>query len=149
MITELYTNRHRSSAVDRLILSTKKGELMWFQLSGLRDYLANDDISLPDVYLFRSYFRAVKNQRVTPIMNHSYISFCESKNIAYILSQDARTRAIHLSYIHLDNRSMSWRNLSADQVSLNRLFNIIRLIDPHDSNDEYDELLYSINDVRV
>lgn len=149
MTTEFITDRHKSSSISKLILCTKEGELTWIQLSGLRDYLANDGISLQDIHLFQSYLHSVRSQHFSPILRHSYISFCESKNIVFVLSQDARTRAIHLSYIHIDNRSLSWHILPADQVSLNRLYNIIRLIDPHDSNEEYADLLYSINDVRV
>lgn len=149
MITENNATRHQFSPIKDLISRTKEEEIIWIQLSGLRDYLANDDISLLDIHRFQNFFRSARSLNFFPVIEHSYISVFERKSVVYILSQDARTKAMFLSYMHTDSRSTTWRTLLSDQVSLNRLFNIIRLIAPHDSVQEYDELLYSINDVRV
>lgn len=149
MITEYNTNRRWSSVISKLISETKEEKLIWYQMSELKDYLENDGIHLQKIDLFQSCLRFTKSQRFFPIISRSFISFCENKNIVYFLSQDLRTRAINLYYVYLDNRSMSWRILHADQVDLNRLYNIICLIAPHDSAEEYADFLYSINDVRV
>ena len=136
-----------TSKTAHLISLTKIREIEWINLESLSEYFDEDEMSLNDHPMFNPYFSRLRAARHRPSSSHTYITFCDSH--LYILSQNIRNREFRLDMAATNVRPYAWNQIYSDQITLMRLYNIIRIVDIDDSKQSIENLLYSIDDVRV
>lgn len=147
MSNNRYISKSSFDIVNLLIKQTKSGDLEWISLKELKDYLLDDAILLDNLAVFASYNAHMQIAHNRPIIAHTYITI--HKNKIYVLSQKSRSMEFRLDRLRLDEEPEHWQSIIENTNSLIRLFNIIRILDPHNSQDEFAEFLYAINDVQV
>lgn len=140
------------SIVSKLVALTKEKKIEWFLLGDLISYLDNDGLDLSCVHCLYEYYLFTKKSDRCVIPDRTFVSLYGNDDIKkefLILSQSGRDLTIHLDIVSDTEDEASWQPIRDGQVPLMRLYNIIRIVGTFSSDQEFENLLYSISDVRV
>lgn len=131
----------------KLISLTKSRSIEWVKLESLEEYFDDDGMSINDHPVFSTYLLYLSRLGYRPVPSQTYITHNASD--IFVLSRHASSFDVRLDKASMSRRQRVWSVIHADQVTLLRLFNIIRIVDSEDTKQSIENMLYAINDIRV
>lgn len=128
-----------------LINKTKTQQILWIRLDEIKDYLDRENVGISQIYCLNSFFICLRNRREVPIFSNTYFVALDGFVYAVAKSQYSATYRL---YRYSVNRAQ-WTVVRDEPTNIVRLYNIIRLIDEQENDDEIMEFLYSTGQVRA
>lgn len=132
-----------SSTILELVNKTKTQQLSWIRFDEIKAYLDRENIGIGRILCLNSFFLFLRNRREIPIFNSVFFAFYDG--FVYSISRSQYSASYRL-YRYSVSRAQ-WAIVRDEPTTIVRLYNIIRLSDEQEDDQEIIEFLYSTNQV--
>lgn len=134
-----------TKSLSELTRKTKQQELSWIRFDEIKDYLDRENVKVNQITCLKSFFSYLRNRRVVPIFSSTY--FVIMDEFVYAITKSYYSAMYRLYRYSVDRAQ--WMTMHDEPTSIVRLYNIIRLIDVQEDDDEIVNFLYSAGQVRA
>nr|MBQ4454381.1 hypothetical protein [Clostridia bacterium] len=134
-----------TKALLELINETKAQHVSWIRFDEIKGYLDRENVRISQNYCLNSFFVYLRNRREVPTFTNTY--FATMDEFVYAVSK-SQYGAIYRLYRYSIRRGQ-WTIVRDEPTTIVRLYNVIRLIDEQEDDDEIVEFLYSTGQVRA
>lgn len=132
-----------SSTILELVNKTKTQQLSWIRFDEIKAYLDRENIGIGRILCLNSFFLFLRNRREIPIFNSVFFAYYDG--FVYSISRSQYSASYRL-YRYSVSRAQ-WAIVRDEPTTIVRLYNIIRLSDEQEDDQEIIEFLYSTNQV--
>lgn len=130
-----------------LLRKTEKKDLYWISFERIIKYLNEEGIPLSSIQEIHNYIIFQQRNRYIPILKRTYI--CLYEDTFVVLSQGKYSAEMRLAFMSTSSYKQKWESLKAPPVTLVRLRDAIELFALCDSQEDCQELLYSMGDIHA
>lgn len=132
-----------SKTLIELIRKTKSQQLSWIRFDEVKDYLDRENIEIGQIDCLKSFVFCLRNRREVPILSGVYFATYNGFVYAVLKSQYS---ALYRLYRYSISRAQ-WTIVRDEPTTIVRLYNIIRLVDEQEDDNQIMDFLYSTNQV--